>query len=152
MHEGESVHLSEYLCKISWLSVMLLKYYRALKMKLPLSILSKLKNGALIRYLTALGHTTSNVYVKNDRRVWQFHKLQHCQEMVWWIPARLCGNCKRIALRTTKNYQQWFDQYSESPNRGKWTHDCCWDRAILPRCGLRSSVTSNNHRNHPSLL
>ncbi len=47
MHEGESVHSNEGLCQVSLLCVALLKYYRVLKMELPLSVSSQVKNRAV---------------------------------------------------------------------------------------------------------
>ncbi len=47
---------------------------------------------------------------------------------------------------------QWgFDQYSETFNRGKWIYNCCWNRVVLLRYGLQSSVAWNSHWNHLSL-
>ncbi len=64
--EEESVHSNDGLCKISRLWVVLLKYYRVLKMELPLPISWKLKHCAVIYYFTAVRHTASNVYAKNN--------------------------------------------------------------------------------------
>ncbi len=63
-YRGESVHSNGDLCKVSRLSIALLKYYRMVKLKLPLPISSKFKHSAVIRYFTTLGYIARDIYTE----------------------------------------------------------------------------------------
>ncbi len=90
-------------------------------------------------------------HICETTEVWQFDKLQHCQEMALWVPEWLYGNWGWIAPRMTERGQRRFDKYCTSFNGRKWICNRCWNWVILPRCGLLSSVTWNSSRNKPSL-
>ncbi len=60
---------------------------------------------------------------KNDGSVWQFDKLQHCQEMASWVPEWSYRNCGWTMPRMTECVQRRFDQYGTSFNQGKCTHN-----------------------------
>ncbi len=116
-HKLESVHSNEGLRKVLRLYVALMKYYHQLKMELPLPISSKPKYHTLTRYFIALVHTytASNIYEKNNRSVWQFDKLWHCQEMASRVPEWLYSNDGWLSMTNKDSIK-----YSATFNRGKW--------------------------------
>ncbi len=86
---GESVHSNKGLCKVSQLCIALLKYYRALKLELPLSILSKL---GTLRYFIALGHTASDIYAK----MMEVYGNSMSYDIVKWWHGKFLNDCMDI--------------------------------------------------------
>ncbi len=111
-------------------------------MKLLPPASSKLKNRTVIHNFTVLVHTANDIYANMMDMYDNFDKIRNCQEIVLWVPEwlyKLYKNCRWTFPRMIQHDQRRFNQYTASFNQGKRMHNCCWNRAILPRWSLQSS-------------